>query len=144
MRILLYILSKPKLFLISPSQKRHVKLTLIAPNFCPHTVQRNYTRPSAGATLHRNMTSISWKGSWWQWWNRRTHWGAQAGGLWIQDVRFCMRYTQLPPLFKLRFSQGPLCASLSTNVWKKYTSDLVSSFCLFCIQLWKAMCTPPS
>lgn len=58
-------LSEPKALLTSPSRKCHVRMTLTAANFYPHTVQRNSTKLSASATLHKNMTSIFWKGSWW-------------------------------------------------------------------------------
>lgn len=39
---------------------------------------------------------------------------------WLVDTGskfFWIKCAELPPLFRLRFSQGPLCASLNTNVW---------------------------
>lgn len=84
-------LPKPKFLLTSPSQKCHVKLIRTVPNFYLRTVQRNYTKLSASAMLHKNMTSIFWKGSWWLWWNRRIHWGVRAGGLLTPEVSFLLK-----------------------------------------------------
>lgn len=131
-------LSKRKFFLTSPSQKCHVKLTFTAPNFYPHTVQRKSIKLSASAMPHKNMTSIFWKGSWWLWWNRKIHWGVQAGGLLIQEVSFLHKMHGTTCSFQVEIFPGA-SVHFSEHKCLEYLNNLVSSFLLF-LTSYKRIC----